>query len=441
MKRVNFGLFLTTLVFVGLVFASPDSVSAHDSGGIEEEPYGGLRATSIENNSLAGIEIHYESDVPGSFKGHLHKIRDENNPSREEINYDNGNCQPKNFLFHYRYVGNNKWNWAATKTVSLEVLPNNCLEDKFDPNCINEADGNKLFILVAQKEDLSVDAGYKYGSYQPRADHNSYKDLFSPDCEKENSNNNNTNQGHDDSGRVYATELAGVTIRWRDPLPSGYSRHLHHIGQDPAVFIVGSCDEYRLKLHYSVGNSWVPEEYDLTVKKPTKPGCFTAAEYDQSLDLNCYPMVPTIIKGGTLNNPEWMVSYNQSAISICSSGINSGLGNTGNTGIVQPRTPAVTIECNIEDLSRAAFCPIPDAPGDGVSISDLIQKVVRFLSYIVGISAVVMLMLQGLRMIFSGGDSNTIGEARNGIIYAVIGLVVAIFAPSIIEYALKLFGA
>ena len=64
-------------------------------------------------------------------------------------------------------------------------------------------------------------------------------------------------------------------------------------------------------------------------------------------------------------------------------------------------------------------------------------KVVQILAYITGVAAVIVIVISGLRYITSGGDSAGVQNAKNGIIYAVIGLIVALFAQTIVTFVLK----
>ena len=58
-------------------------------------------------------------------------------------------------------------------------------------------------------------------------------------------------------------------------------------------------------------------------------------------------------------------------------------------------------------------------------------------SVIIGIVAVVMIVVAGFRFITSGGDSGKVAGAKNAILYAIIGLVVVVFAQSIVFFVLK----
>ena len=61
-------------------------------------------------------------------------------------------------------------------------------------------------------------------------------------------------------------------------------------------------------------------------------------------------------------------------------------------------------------------------------ISNIGQLVVNTLSVIVGIVAVIMIIFAGFKYVTAAGDSNAINSARNVLIYAIIGLAIAVVA-------------
>lgn len=68
--------------------------------------------------------------------------------------------------------------------------------------------------------------------------------------------------------------------------------------------------------------------------------------------------------------------------------------------------------------------------------NDLVKNIVNGILYFVGILSVVMLIWGGILYTTSAGDSNKVTTAKNTIMYAVIGLVVAIFAYAIVNFVL-----
>lgn len=76
-----------------------------------------------------------------------------------------------------------------------------------------------------------------------------------------------------------------------------------------------------------------------------------------------------------------------------------------------------------------------DCSGSGVT--DFISKVVSILSYVVGVAAIIVIILSGLRYITAAGDSAKITSAKNTLIYALIGIAVAALAQFLVNFAFK----
>ncbi|MEK7620837.1 MAG: hypothetical protein AAB395_00595 [Patescibacteria group bacterium] len=75
----------------------------------------------------------------------------------------------------------------------------------------------------------------------------------------------------------------------------------------------------------------------------------------------------------------------------------------------------------------------------GNSSSDLtktIKNVINILLFLIGMVAVIFIVIAGLRFVTSNGDANTVSSAKNTIIYAVIGIVVAVMAYAIVNFIL-----
>jgi len=69
-------------------------------------------------------------------------------------------------------------------------------------------------------------------------------------------------------------------------------------------------------------------------------------------------------------------------------------------------------------------------------LQSLLGTVINLFSIVVGVLAVVMIIVGGLRYITSGGDSGKVGSAKTTIIYALVGLVIVAFAQLIVHYVL-----
>ena len=70
------------------------------------------------------------------------------------------------------------------------------------------------------------------------------------------------------------------------------------------------------------------------------------------------------------------------------------------------------------------------------SVNRVITSVINIFSVIVGIVAVIMIIIGGFRYIVSGGDSGNVTNAKNTILYALIGLVIVALAQFIVRFVL-----
>lgn len=71
--------------------------------------------------------------------------------------------------------------------------------------------------------------------------------------------------------------------------------------------------------------------------------------------------------------------------------------------------------------------------GDG----SVFKRITDILLFLVGAIAVIMLIIGGIRYVVSGGDQSQVTAAKNTILYAIIGIVVAILAYAAIQFVLS----
>lgn len=100
-------------------------------------------------------------------------------------------------------------------------------------------------------------------------------------------------------------------------------------------------------------------------------------------------------------------------------------------------TVANAASCNTDELSLAngTQCAQPsNTPTELVGENGIFTTVSNILIFLVGIIAVIMLIIGGIRYAVSGGDQAAVTAAKNTILYAIIGLVVAFMAFAIINF-------
>ncbi|HVX48434.1 MAG TPA: pilin [Candidatus Saccharimonadales bacterium] len=74
---------------------------------------------------------------------------------------------------------------------------------------------------------------------------------------------------------------------------------------------------------------------------------------------------------------------------------------------------------------------------NGNGLAAFAKTAINVMSLIVGVLAVIMIVYGGLRYVTSGGSSEGVGNAKNVIIYAIIGLVIVALAQAIVHFVLN----
>lgn len=81
-----------------------------------------------------------------------------------------------------------------------------------------------------------------------------------------------------------------------------------------------------------------------------------------------------------------------------------------------------------------------DKAGGETAFTDGLKNVVNVLLFILGAIAVIMIIIGGIRYTTSNGDASNTKAAKDTILYAVVGLVVAILAYAIVNWVIAAFA-
>ena len=95
-----------------------------------------------------------------------------------------------------------------------------------------------------------------------------------------------------------------------------------------------------------------------------------------------------------------------------------------------PSVSALTLR----EGAEAARCD--ECPSDLFGDNGVFKQVTNTVLYIVGIIAVIMLIIGGIRYVISGGDSKKVTDAKNTVLYAIIGLVICFFSYAIVNFVI-----
>ena len=70
-------------------------------------------------------------------------------------------------------------------------------------------------------------------------------------------------------------------------------------------------------------------------------------------------------------------------------------------------------------------------------LNNIVHTVINLLSVVVGVVAVIMIIVGGLRYITSGGSDTSVTSAKNTILYAIIGLIIVALAQVLVRFVLS----
>ena len=93
---------------------------------------------------------------------------------------------------------------------------------------------------------------------------------------------------------------------------------------------------------------------------------------------------------------------------------------------------------NLDFTNSGGDCESNNKDGDASSrVQKIVTNIINIVSLVVGVAAVIMIMVGGLRYITSNGDSGQVGNAKNTILYAVVGLIVVALAQIIVRFVVN----
>ena len=82
-----------------------------------------------------------------------------------------------------------------------------------------------------------------------------------------------------------------------------------------------------------------------------------------------------------------------------------------------------------------------DQQADLFGPEGIFKTITNVLLFIIGAVSVIMLIIGGIRYTTSNGDSTAVTNAKNTILYAVVGIVVALLAYALVNFVISSFVA
>ncbi|MBQ8996572.1 hypothetical protein IJ095_00885 [Candidatus Saccharibacteria bacterium] len=66
-------------------------------------------------------------------------------------------------------------------------------------------------------------------------------------------------------------------------------------------------------------------------------------------------------------------------------------------------------------------------------------NIINRIFWVVGVLAVIMIIVAGVQMITSAGDSGAVTKAKRTLVYSIVGLIVAVLAYAIVNFIIGKF--
>ena len=111
-------------------------------------------------------------------------------------------------------------------------------------------------------------------------------------------------------------------------------------------------------------------------------------------------------------------------------------------GLLGVFTPAVSAANGIDICSNgnenSVYCK--NKSSGETQVNGIIKTIVEVLLMAVGAISIIMIVIGGILFALSSGDAQKAAKARSTILYAVVGLIVSVFASAIVNFVFDGFN-
>ena len=94
---------------------------------------------------------------------------------------------------------------------------------------------------------------------------------------------------------------------------------------------------------------------------------------------------------------------------------------------------------SLREGAEAARCD--ECPENLFGDTGIFKQITNVVLYIVGVIAVIMLIIGGIKYVISGGDAKKVTDAKNTVLYAIIGLIISFLAFAIVNFVINALPA
>lgn len=91
---------------------------------------------------------------------------------------------------------------------------------------------------------------------------------------------------------------------------------------------------------------------------------------------------------------------------------------------------ALTLQESVQTV-QCDWCP-----SDLFGENGVLRQITNVVIYIAGVVAVIMLIVGGIKYLVSGGDSKKVTDAKNTVLYAIIGLIICLLAFAFVGFVI-----
>lgn len=102
--------------------------------------------------------------------------------------------------------------------------------------------------------------------------------------------------------------------------------------------------------------------------------------------------------------------------------------------VMAPMAHAACDPNNLSISSGANCAKGNEQPAQLFGDNSIFQRVTNILLFLVGAISVIMLIIGGIRYVISGGDQNQVTSAKNTILYAIVGIIVAFLSYAAVNF-------
>lgn len=117
-------------------------------------------------------------------------------------------------------------------------------------------------------------------------------------------------------------------------------------------------------------------------------------------------------------------------------GIGSFLVSVPQVGAVDSVLKSACNNKNNKDAANSALCEQANPSGNNDKFNKVIENITNTLLFAIGIISVIMIIVGGLKYTTSDGDPAKAKSAKNTVLYAVVGLVIAVLAYAIVQFVM-----